>query len=191
MDNISLLMKTWKTVYTFDELKSLLNIPTVFGLKSFLQRAKKSKKLLNPRKGIRTLPVYDNEELACVIYPESYISLETVLYEAGVIFQRYWDSTRVVRNNTRSFNFQEHNYIARKLKDELLYNNTGVKTHANKRMATPERALCDMVYLRPDPQLDNSEYFQKRQSKNRLKHLLPLYPKTVQNYVQNLLITEI
>ena len=58
-------------------------------------------------------------------------------------------------------------------------------------MATPERALCDMLYLRPDAQLDNPQYFDTPQSKARFKELLPLYPKTVQNNVKKLLFSKI
>ena len=69
MNNISALLKTKKTVYTFDQLKEIFQIPTIAGLKSFLQRAKKDGRLLNPRKGVRTLPVFDPDECACVMYP--------------------------------------------------------------------------------------------------------------------------
>ena len=188
---ITILLKTGKTVFTTTELQNIFSDKKEKTLSRALYRYKQAGKLLNPRKGIRTLPVFDGEELACALYSNSYISLETVLYEAGAIFQRYGNSTRLVRNNTRSFTFGDHKYITRKIKDDLLYNDIGVRTHNNKRIATPERALCDMVYLRPDPQLDNPEYFHSRQSKNRLKHLLPLYPRTVQDYVEKLLITKV
>jgi hypothetical protein len=184
-------METKKTVFTTQEISNILKFSHTTSTYSFLQRAKKDKRLLNPRKGIRTLPVFNTDELACTLYPKSYISLETVLYEAGVIFQWYGSSTRVVWSNTREYTYQEHNYIARKMKDTLLYNDTGVKTHRTHRMATPERALCDMVYLRPKPQLDNPQYYHNPQSNARLTKLLPLYPQTVQSYVEELLIREI
>ncbi|MEI6141715.1 MAG: hypothetical protein WCP85_20760, partial [Mariniphaga sp.] len=44
-------------------------------------------KLQNPRKGIYTKPNYNPEELACILYTPSYISMEYVLQKAGVIFQ--------------------------------------------------------------------------------------------------------
>ncbi len=114
-----------------------------------------------------------------------------MLYEAGVIFQRYGSSTRLIRSNTREFVFDDHHYITRKIKDEILYNDIGVRTHQNYRMATPERALCDMIYLRPNPQLDNPQYFHNPQSISRLQKLLPLYPHTVQLYVQKLLLSKV
>ncbi|MBP6257169.1 hypothetical protein KA405_05760 [Patescibacteria group bacterium] len=188
---ITTLLKTEKTVFTTASLQTLFPDVKQKTLARTLYRYKQSGKLLNPQKGIWTLPVFDVYELACTIYPESYISLETVLYDAGVIFQRYGSSTRVVWSNTREKRFQEHSYIARKVKDSLLHNTLGVRQHHNYRMATPERALCDYLYLRPQAQLDNPQYFHNIQSNARLKELLPFYPQTVQNNVQTLLIAKI
>ncbi len=188
---ITTLLKTEKTVFTTASLQTLFPDVKQKTLARTLYRYKQSGKLLNPQKGIRTLPVFDVYELACAIYPESYISLETVLYDAGVIFQRYGSSTRVVWSNTREKIFQEHNYIARKVKDSLLYNTLGVRQHHNYLMATPERALCDYLYLRPQAQLDHPQYFHNMQSNARLTELLPFYPQTVQDNVQKLLIAKI
>lgn len=188
---ITTLLKTEQTVFTTAQLQQIFADTKAKTLSWTLYRYKQSGKLLNPQKWVWTLPVFDVYELACTLYPDSYISLETVLYEAGVIFQRYGGSTRVIRSNTRDKVFQDHHYIARKLKPSLLSNTTGVRAHHNYRMATPERALCDYVYLRPQAQLDNPQYFHNPQSRARLQELLPLYPKTVQHYVQQLLLAKV
>jgi len=188
---ITTLLKTEKTVFTTAQLQELFPDTHKKTLARTLYRYKQSGKLLNPQKGVWTLPVFDVYELACTLYPHSYISLETVLYDAGVVFQRYGASTRVVRSNTREKVYQDHCYIARKIKDSILLHEAGIRQHHNYRIATPERALCDMVYLRPNAQLDHPQYFHNPQSKARLEELLPLYPRTVQDYVQALLITKI
>jgi len=188
---ITTLLKTEKTVFTTAQLQTLFPDVKEKTLAWTLYRYKKSGKLLNPQKGIRTLPVFNVDELACTIYPESYISLETVLYDAGVIFQWYGSSTRVVWSNTREKIFQDHHYIARKIKDSLLHNPLGVRDYHNYRTATPERALCDYLYLRPLAPLDHPQYFHNLQSKARLTELLPLYPQTVQDHVTKLLLTQI
>lgn len=188
---ISTLLKTEQTVFTVTQLQKIFPNIQATSLQQTLSRYKKSKKLLNPQKGIWTLPVFDVYELACTFYPDAYISLETVLYEAGVIFQRYGSSTRVIWSNTREKIFQDHKYIARKLKNSLLQNTIGVRKHRNVMIATPERALCDYIYLRPQAQLDNYQYFHNPQSKARLQELLVFYPQTVQDYVHNILLTKI
>lgn len=97
---------------------------------------------------------YDPKELATSIYTPSYISFETVLREAGVIFQHYdtifvagpWPKTVIVDKTT---------IIFRKLKDVVLFNGAGVDNKGSYSIATPERAFLDMVYLFPKYYFDN------------------------------------
>lgn len=97
---------------------------------------------------------YNPKELATRIYAPSYISFETVLREAGLIFQHYdtifvaskWPKTMIIDN--RAFTF-------RKLKNSILFNSTGVISKDNYSIATTERAFLDMIYLFPNYYFDN------------------------------------
>lgn len=97
---------------------------------------------------------YNLKELATSIYTPSYISFETVLREAGVIFQHYdaifvaskWPKTIIIDKNTFTF---------RKLKDEVLFNPIGVLNKSGYSIATTERAFLDMIYLFPNYYFDN------------------------------------
>lgn len=97
---------------------------------------------------------YDPKELATSIYTPSYISFETVLREAGVIFQHYdtifvagpWPKTLTVEKTTVTF---------RKLKDIVLFNPSGVDNKGNFNIASPERAFLDTLYLFPEYYFDN------------------------------------
>lgn len=188
---IDVLLKTEKTVFTTQDLQKLFPEIKKDSLARNLSRYKAAHKLLNPQKGIWALSVFSEEELACSLYPQGYISLETVLYDAGIIFQRYGVSTRMVWLNTRKKVFQEHTYYAFKLKDELLFNPLGIRSSQNIRKATPERALCDLIYLQGKPQIDNPEYFHNPQSLARFKELLPFYPQTTQHVIAKLLESKI
>lgn len=184
---INTLLKTKQTVFTTQQLQELFPTIKASSLAMALSRYKQVDKLFNPQRGIWTLPVFSQEELGCTLYPQGYISLETVLYDAGVIFQWYGASTRVVRINTRHKTFQDHTYYAFKIKDELFTNPLGVRVLDAIRKATPERALCDLIYLQHKPQIDNPDYFLNPQSLARLKELLPFYPQTVQHAISKLL----
>lgn len=188
---INTLLKTEKTVFTTEELQALFPHIKTTSLAQTLSRYKKTGKLLNPQKGIWTLPIFSQEELACCLYPQSYISLETVLYDAGVIFQRYGGSTRVIWNNTRKKTFQDHDYYAFKIKDNVFNNPLGVRTMQNIRKATPERALCDLLYLQKKAQIDNPQFFDTLQSRARFLELLPLYPCSTQDALQALLQSKV
>ncbi len=97
---------------------------------------------------------YNPKELATSLYTPSYISFETVLREAGIIFQHQtaifvagpYPTTKKIGNQTITF---------RKLKDGVLYNALGVKNEKNYSIATPERAFLDTIYLSPKFYFDN------------------------------------
>jgi hypothetical protein len=88
------------------------------------------------------------------LYTPSYISFETVLREAAIIFQHYetifvagpWSITKKVGDYTFTF---------RKLKESVLYNPSGIKNQENYSIAATERAFLDMIYLFPEYYFDN------------------------------------
>lgn len=186
MDALARLLQTHKTVFTFQEIKQILGIPTNAGVKSFLQRAKKDQRLLHAQKGVRTLPVYNQFELAGKLFPGGYISLERVLFDAGVSFQRYGSTVHCIRHKAADIYVNNENYITQSIKLELYTNSLFIQEVDGYRKAMPERALCDLVYLRPNAHFDNPQYFQNQYSKYRLEKLLPLYPKTTQKHVMKL-----
>lgn len=187
MNKITPLIQTKKTVFHYEELHKVFGILSKKALDQFLFRAKKDGDLLNPSRGIWTLPVYDVRELACALKKNSYISLETVLYDVGAIFQAYFNTTTCVASQGGSFTIQNKQFTYAKLKKELLDNKLGIKEYDNYRMAMPERALCDYIYLYPDARLDNPQAFSKPDQFTRLKKFLPLYPKKTQIYICKLL----
>lgn len=97
---------------------------------------------------------YSQKELATSIYSPSYISFETALREAGVIFQHYdtifvaspWPKTMTIDKTTITF---------RKLKDTVLFSSVGVENKENYSIASPERAFLDTIYLFPKYYFDN------------------------------------
>lgn len=97
---------------------------------------------------------YSPKELATGIYRPSYISFETVLREAGVIFQHY-ETIFVASKYPRIIKIDQHTFNFRKLKDLVLFNSAGIVNRDNYSIATPERAFLDMIYLFPDYYFDN------------------------------------
>ena len=97
---------------------------------------------------------YDVKELATSIYTPSYVSFETVLREAGIIFQQY-DSIFVAGPYPMKKEIGGNKIVFRKLKNSVLYNALGVRNEKNYSIATPERAFLDMIYLSPKFYFDN------------------------------------
>jgi hypothetical protein len=97
---------------------------------------------------------YDRFELATRIFTPAYVSLETVLGQAGVTFQ-YYGQIFAVSYLTRGIEVDGQKYSYRKIKDIILTNSTGVETTENYSVATPERAFLDVLYLNKDYHFDN------------------------------------
>jgi hypothetical protein len=97
---------------------------------------------------------FDPKELATSLYAPSYISFETVLREAGIIFQHY-DTIFAAARWTRTKKIGPHTLAFRKLKDAVLFNTAGINNKDNFCIATPERAFLDMIYLFTDYYFDN------------------------------------
>ena len=126
--------------------------------------------LLNPRKGIYAKKHYNPEELAGLVFVPSYISLEYVLQKAGVIFQ-YDSAITSVSYLSREIEMLGQTFRYRQIKGEILYNLEGIERRDNISIATPERAVLDMMYLNSECYFDNLNAV----SKKRIKQLLPIY----------------
>lgn len=97
---------------------------------------------------------FNSKELATSLYIPSYISFETALREAGVIFQHY-DTIFVVAKWPKTMTVDKYTITFRKLKDTVMFNSTGIISKDNYSIATPERAFLDMIYLFPNYYFDN------------------------------------
>lgn len=112
-------------------------------------------RLQNPRKGIYTKPLYNPLELANILYTPSYITLEYVLQQAGIIFQydsRYTSVTYL----SREIEVDGMTFSYRRIKEDIIMDPTGIVRQVdNTNVATPERAFLDMLYLNKDFYFDN------------------------------------
>ncbi len=113
---------------------------------------------------------YDKFELATKIYTPSYISFETVLGKAGVIFQ-YYGQIFIASYLTREITADGQTYAYRKIKGSVLTNNAGIEQKENYSIATPERAFLDVLYLNKDYHFDNLSVLDW----NKVLEILPNY----------------
>lgn len=147
--------KTGQTVFSFSELSGLVKEYSGPKLKSALKYAVKSGDLYRISKGIYSLSEeYSKLEFANKYRSPSYISLYTIFQRAGIVFQPY-SSIYLVANRSEETEIDSQLYIYRKIKNEILLNTMGINTENNTQMATPERAICDKLYLDGDEYFDN------------------------------------
>jgi len=152
---IAKLYQSPKTILTSKDLALLWQESDRVRLNAKIAYYIKQKILISLTRGVfAKIKQYDPKELATSIYIPAYISFETVLREAGVIFQHY-DTIFVASKIAKTMTIDERTFTFRKLKDLVLYNPAGIIIKDSYSIATPERAFLDMIYLFPSYYFDN------------------------------------
>jgi len=113
---------------------------------------------------------YDRREFATKLFTPSYISFETVLAEAGIIFQ-YYSTVFVATYQTKDIVCDGQEYSYKKLKDTILVNTTGVENRGGYFIASPERAFLDVLYLNKNYYFDNLSTL----NFDKILSILPIY----------------
>jgi hypothetical protein len=156
MDNLTAkIYQSRKTVLTTKDLALLWEETNQNNLKAKIAYYVKQGSLIRLTRGIFAKDKkYNLKELATSIYTPAYLSFETVLREAGIIFQ-HSDSIFGAASLSRTIIIDQHRIVLRKLKDEVLFNAAGILFKDEYSIATPERAFLDMIYLSPRYYFDN------------------------------------
>jgi len=152
---IAKLYSSPKTILTIKDIALLWGETNPTKLLSKIKYYAKQGTLIRLSRGIFAKnKEYNQQELAASIYAPSYLSFETVLREAGVIFQ-HQEAIFVASPYSMTKKIDGWTIIFRKLKDIILFNGSGVKKEKEFSIATPERALLDTIYLSPKFYFDN------------------------------------
>ncbi len=144
-----------QTVFSTHDFKTMLNITNnkqVYNLTSY---AVKQGYLYKITKGFFAIDEhYSKLEFANKYRQPSYISLYTVLQQKGIIFQHY-QTIYIISRRSETLIIDNQKYVYRKIKDEILLNPQGIVIANNTNIATPERAICDLLYLYGETYFDN------------------------------------
>lgn len=152
---IAKLYQSPKTILTNKDLALIWQETNQDNLKAKVAYYVKQGALLRLRRGIFAKDKnYNPKELATSIYTPSYISFETVLREAGIIFQHY-DTIFVAGPWPKTITIDKITITFRKLKDTVLFSPAGVDNKDNYSIASAERAFLDTIYLFPEYYFDN------------------------------------
>lgn len=171
------------TVFTMTQIQLMYPTisPTALALR--MNRCVRTGRLINLRKGIYAKPNYNPLELACSLYTPSYVSGEYILQRAGVVFQ-YDSAITMISYLGRELEIDSNTIIYHKIKGEIMIQQQGLVQKGNVTMATPERALLDMMYLNKNFYVDNAHIL----NKDLIAEILPIYNcKRLEQRVQKLL----
>lgn len=152
---IAKLYQSPKTILTVKDIALIWEETSTVNLLSKIKYYAKQGSLIRLTRGVFAKDKdYNPKELATSLYTPSYISFETVLREAGIIFQHH-NSIFVAGPYSTTKKIDSQTITVRKLKGSVLYNALGIKNEKNYSIATPERAFLDTIYLSPKFYFDN------------------------------------
>lgn len=154
-DDLLQLLRSKSTIFTIKDVALLWGTTNAQLVRKKLHRYVNAGKLVSVRRGIYAKDKdFENYELATKIFTPAYISLETVLAKAGIVFQ-FYSQIFVASYLTREVTIAHQTYTFKKIKDSILTNQIGIEVKQNYFIATPERAFLDILYLNKAYHFDN------------------------------------
>ena len=152
---IKKLLRSDQTVFSFNELLLLWKNGGSKTLKSKVHYYVRRGDLYHIRRGLYAKDKnYDRLEVATKILTPAYVSFETVLVQAGIVFQHY-SQIFVASYKSRTIICDGQTYVFRTIKPTILTNTLGIEIHDNYSISSPERAFLDVAYLHKDYHFDN------------------------------------
>lgn len=125
--------------------------------------------LISPCKGFYAKKDFSILELACKLYVPTYVSFETILQKAGVIFQ-FSETITMAGYLSRTVDIDNREIRYSKMKNSILMDFRGIKRGAINE-ASPERAFLDTLYINSHYHFDNPAALDR----NKVIALLPIY----------------
>jgi len=168
---VDVLLRSSRTIFSTKDVALLWGEEREDTVSARLNKYVKSGKLIRVRRGLYAKDKnYDKFELATKIYTPSYISFETVLAKAGIVFQ-FYGQIFVASYVTREVKVDDQTYAYKRIRDSILTNHAGIKAKNDYHIASPERAFLDVVYSNKDYHFDNLSPL----NWERVFEILPIY----------------
>lgn len=142
------------TVFSVDEIAQMCPGVSHESILDRLYYFTRVGKLLHVHHGLYAKSKYNPLELANKLYKPSYVSFETVLAKAGVIFQ-YYETIHMASYVTRFVEISGNKIQYRRLKKGVLTNMAGIVEKDGYFEATKERAFLDAIYVYKRYHFDN------------------------------------
>lgn len=140
-------IESGQTVFSFTDINSIFKNTDNQKVKSALKYLVQKKEIIRISKGFYALNnKYSIDEYANKLRTPSYISLYTVLFENGIVFQPY-DSIYLMSKRSEIKTFNDKKVIYKNIKDIYLLNPLGINAVNGISKASTERAICDTIYM--------------------------------------------
>lgn len=104
------------------------------------------------------------------LHQYAYLSTETILVKTGIIQQDIQYIT-LISSQAKKFKINNHYYYCRRLTDKFLYHPAGIYEKNKILIATPERAVADLLYFNPKYYFDGAHLINWTKVKNLQKKI--------------------
>jgi hypothetical protein len=156
MTKIENLLRSGHTLFTIDDIalywKQGNRDQVIESARAYANRGK----LWRITQGIYSLTSkYDPAQLAAKLNSPSYITGWYVLARSGVVFQYYGEGVTSFALRGRRFLIDNREYLYHQVKKEVFFNDLGIIKNKDYWIASPERAVGDMLYLNRELSFDN------------------------------------
>ena len=160
MYRIDILLKQEQKLFHTQDLALLWGIENKNTLYTAIKRYVKKGILISIHKGYySTVPLNTINPFRLglgYLHSYGYVSTETILVQQGIIFQSAASIT-LISHTSKSFTIGNNTYISRKIVNTYLYNSAGIIQQDGIQRASVERAIADILYLRPQFHFDNEK----------------------------------
>lgn len=157
MYRINELLKSDRKIFHSRDLAILWDIANKNTLYTTIKRYAHKGVLIPIYKGLyATLPVSQLNPLElgrAIVHRYTYLTTESVLFQEGIISHVTYAYT-FASSISRKASVGDLSFIFRKLSDKYLYNPSGISLKDNNFIATPERAVADLLYFNPKYHFD-------------------------------------
>ena len=148
-------IESGQTIFSFTDMTSIYKDANNQKIKSALKYLVQKKEICRISKGFYSLnDRYSIYEYANKLRTPSYISLYTVLFENGIVFQPY-DSIYLMSKRSETKIVNDKKVIYKNIKDVYLLNPLGINVVNGISRASTERAICDTIYMFGIQHFDN------------------------------------
>ena len=149
------LLQSRKNIVTIQDLAVILGVYERKKLLEVIKYYVRKGRLKTLKRGVYAVSDdYDKFELAQKIVPVSYISFYSALAFHGIIFQ-FYETIHSVALATKHIEINNQNFSYHKVKSDIFFDSLGIKEKGNYTIASPERSVCDSLYLKPNLAFDN------------------------------------
>ena len=182
-DRFAQIARIGEVVFHAKDLASLWQIKDPNTLYTTVKRYVKKGSLFRIYKGFYSIkPIEQINPLllgAKALHQFTYVSTETVLFNAGII-QQSISAITLVSSKSKKFSIGDNQYISRKLSEKYLFNPVGVFKEDGIKTASIERAVADLLYFNSKVHFDADKLINWKKVKKLQREIG--YPLTAERY---------